>query len=98
MPLISLSVDEVRRAATKVKDVSAGLHPLPLLDVPGQCDLSLAVAEFVACLNDCRSERERELDALSAGLREVADLFERGEADAVDDYRALAASVGWTLR
>ena len=98
MPLISLSLDDVRRAATKVKDVSAGLRPLPLLDVPGQSDLSLAIAEFVACMNDCRSERESEIEALSTALSEVADLFERGEADAVDEYRALAASVGWTLR
>ncbi|MEV7758709.1 hypothetical protein AB0O16_16390 [Microbacterium sp. NPDC089180] len=97
MPLISLSVDEVRRAATKVKEVSAGLSPLPLLSVPGQPDLSLALAEFVACLNDCRSEREREIDATAAGLRDVADLFEGTETAAVEGIRSLASAAGWSL-
>ena len=97
MPLISISVDEVRRAATKVKEISAGLSRLPVLDISDRPDLSLAIAEFVACMNDCRSEREREIDALSTGLREVADLFESVESGAGDDYRALASTVGWSL-
>lgn len=97
MPLISLSVDEVRRAAMKVKDVSAGLSTLPVLDFAGRPDLSLAIVEFVACMNDCRSERESEIDALSTGLSDVADLFESGELSAVDDYRALASAIGWSL-
>lgn len=98
MPLISLSVDEVRRAATKVKEISAGLSPLPLLSIADQPDLSLAVAEFVACLNDCRSERERELNALSAGLHEVADRFESHESRAVDEIRALGSTMEWSIR
>lgn len=98
MPLISVSVDEMRRAATKVKEVSAGLSPLPLVSIADQPDLSLAVAEFVACMNDCRSERERELDALSAGLREVADVFESHESGALDEIRALGSSLDWSIR
>lgn len=98
MPLISISVDEVRRAATKVKDIAVGLSRLPVLDISDRPDLSLAIAEFVACMNDCRSERERELDALSAGLREVVDRFESHESRAVDEICALGSTVEWSIR
>lgn len=98
MPLISISVAEVRRAAVKVKEVSAGLSSLPLLNVAGHPDLSLAVAEFVGCMNDCRSERERDIDMLSRGLLDVAHLFESGESRAVDDLRALGSAVEWSIR
>ncbi len=98
MPLISLSFDEVRRAASKVKDISGGLRAVPLLRVAGQVDLSLAVAEFVGCMNDCRSERERDVDVLSAGLREVADMFENWESSVIDEIRALEALVPEVLR
>ncbi len=44
---ISISVDEVRRVATKMSDVVPELSQLRDFSVADQPDLSLAVAEFV---------------------------------------------------
>lgn len=98
MPLISFSVDELRRAASSVEDVVVDLDPLPLLSVAGQPDLSLALADFTGCLNDCRSERLRDIETLATGLRAVAEMFESRENSVVDDIRALFSTVDWSIR
>ncbi len=59
--------------------------------------LSLALAEFVGCMNDCTAERRRAVDALATGLREVADMFESMDASAQADVRALGAVEGWAV-
>lgn len=94
---ISISVDEVRRAAIKMNDVVPALSQLRGFSVADQPDLSLALAEFVGCMNDCTAERRRGVDALVTGLREVADMFESMDADAQADVRALGAVEGWTV-
>ena len=94
---ISISVDEVRRVATKMSDVVPELSQLRDFSVADQPDLSLAVAEFVGCMNDCSAERQRGVDVLVTGLREVADMFERMDADAQADVRALGAVEGWAV-
>ncbi len=97
VPDISISVDEVRRVATKMSDVVPDLSQLRGFSVDDQPDLSRALAEFVGCMNDCTAERQRGIDALVTGLREVADMFETADADAQADVRALGAVEGWTV-
>ena len=94
---ISISIDGVRRAATAMSDVVPDLPDLWGLSVADQPDLSLALAEFVGCMNDCTAERRRAVDALVTGLREVADMFESMDAGAQADVQALGAVEGWVV-
>ncbi|GEB46170.1 hypothetical protein DEU35_3169 [Microbacterium sp. AG157] len=94
---ISISVDEVRRVAAKMVDVVPGEPDVWGFSVADQPDLNLALAEFVGCMNDCTAERRRGVQALAAGLREVADMFESLDASAQADVRALGAVEGWVI-
>ena len=76
-------------------DVAPDDAELSALAVADQPDLSLALAEFIGCMNDCTAERRRGVEALSTGLREVAGLFENMDAGAQADIRALGAVEGW---
>lgn len=94
---ISISVDEVRRVAAKMVDVVPDEPDVWAFSVADQPDLSLALAQFVGCMNDCTVERRRGVQALAAGLREVADMFESLDASAQADVRALGAVEGWVI-
>ncbi|MDR6691285.1 hypothetical protein J2X55_002197 [Microbacterium sp. 1154] len=94
---ISISVDEVRRVAAKMVDVVPDEPDIRGFSVADQPDLSLALAEFVGCMNDCTAERRRGVQALAAGLREVADMFESLDASTQADIRALGAVEGWVI-
>jgi len=94
---ISISVDEVRRVASRMGEVVPDLQDIPGFSVGDQPDLSLALAEFVGCMNDCTAERRRSVHALVTGLREVADMFESMDARAQADVRALGAVEGWVV-
>lgn len=98
MQLISVSVDELRRAANAVENVPVTGSELPLFRVSGQPGLTLAVAEFVGCLNDCASERRRDIEALAASLREVAAMYDVTETRAHDDLRALRSTLEASVR
>ncbi|WP_307479296.1 hypothetical protein [Microbacterium trichothecenolyticum] len=97
MGAISVSVDELRRAAAKMGDMAPDAAELSVLTLADQPDLSLALAEFIGCMNDCTAERRRAVDALATGLREVAGMFENMDAGAQADVRALGAVEGWTV-
>lgn len=70
---------------------------LSALAVAHQPDLSLALAEFIGCMNDCTGERRRGVEALATGVREVAELFENMDAGAQADLRALGSVEGWVV-
>ncbi|MDR6098643.1 hypothetical protein QE454_002262 [Microbacterium sp. SORGH_AS454] len=94
---ISISVDEVRRVAAKMVGVVPDEPDLWGFSVADQPDLSLALTEFIGCMNDCTAERRRGVEALVTGLREVADMFENLDATSQADVRALGAVEGWTI-
>lgn len=100
MQLISVSVEELRHAASKLDDArvgAAGWDSLFTVSFTDHPDLSLAFAEFVGCMSDCWAEHSRAVEALARGLREAADLFENTDADAQTEIHALDADQGWML-
>lgn len=93
-----MSVDELRHAASKMRDLHDEVDHVSSpcsVHVDDQPDLTLALAEYVGCMNDCWAEHTEAIRALGTALSEVADLFEHREAEVKSDLSALGTVAGW---